>query len=594
MTTPYQRDPARSPNADVYESLQFDAPASQIRLLYLHSGAEDDVVRCQLTVHDVKEAPAYRAISYTWGDSNESRAIVINDKSVSIGRNCQYALWQARLHFPSSYVWIDAICINQSDLEEKSFQVARMYNVYLVAESTLACVGEDDGSSEILQNTKELWSHVDCTGDFEYSEAMAPAMQELFLGWAIDAFQTGVTSSSSPLGTSWLDIFVQRPYFQRLWIIQELHAACRLGKDRILLLCGMEHISWDLLSRMDRLHSYSTSSDPQISSHFRDLDEIVSSKKLQFDDLLRRLSKYLCADPRDRIYGCSRLININMPASNIQPDYTKTQVEIAMQLIDILNAPSTNLWMRGDDARAIVSLLEIDFRHRSMRKELQCVRDRMQDVERRWKLDTLVHIGRVRTGSNGYLMLSSTLRDVSTGNYKALRGRLDRSGRSARCSPVPILDAKGNHAGLACSGIQPGDLIIFTNSGGSEVCFVLRRNKDDTFEILGQYLSCQENYHDWPRFTKGPIGHESKWLELEATWSALLTIFANQRMIDEGFTLKVLHSMGLDLNVPARAILRNPSLGHDGLPALAEFIDSCVDESIPHDFVGGGEASSDT
>ncbi|KAK1990544.1 hypothetical protein LX36DRAFT_592401, partial [Colletotrichum falcatum] len=97
---------------------------------------------CELTTWPIRSAPAYHAISYTWGDANAVRQITVNGSRASVTENCFYALSQAFSGAPGGggsgcYFWVDSVCINQHDAAEKSRQVKMMGSIYQNAASVL-------------------------------------------------------------------------------------------------------------------------------------------------------------------------------------------------------------------------------------------------------------------------------------------------------------------------------------------------------------------------------------------------------------------------------------------------------------------------
>lgn len=99
-------------------------------------------VCCRMTTWQTDSTPPYHAISYTWGDPDSNTTILINDQPFSVRKNCEFALKQARWHGKSRYYWVDAICIDQGNLNEKSKQVEMMGRIYKRAEHVLAYVGD--------------------------------------------------------------------------------------------------------------------------------------------------------------------------------------------------------------------------------------------------------------------------------------------------------------------------------------------------------------------------------------------------------------------------------------------------------------------
>jgi hypothetical protein len=72
----------------------------------------------------------YYAISYTWGDPHSLALITVNGGTRAVRENCRYVLWQARHLGKRRYYWVDASCINQSDLEEKAYQVQMLFRIF--------------------------------------------------------------------------------------------------------------------------------------------------------------------------------------------------------------------------------------------------------------------------------------------------------------------------------------------------------------------------------------------------------------------------------------------------------------------------------
>lgn len=95
----------------------------------------------------LRSAPPYEALSYTWGDTTERRTIRLKSKSISwhdlpVTDNLSNALRRLRWRFKIRTLWIDAICINQRNVTERSRQVSFMDEVYKSTQSVLIWLGE--------------------------------------------------------------------------------------------------------------------------------------------------------------------------------------------------------------------------------------------------------------------------------------------------------------------------------------------------------------------------------------------------------------------------------------------------------------------
>ncbi|RKL27128.1 hypothetical protein BFJ72_g13361 [Fusarium proliferatum] len=132
-------------------------PAGQIRLIEVTSKF-DKPLELSLRTHQIHQTPEYYAISYTWGESGFTEEIMIDGQLMMVTENCHYALMQARDRYPSVsgkpvFIWIDSICINQDDNDEKSYQVAMMDDIFTRASKVLACVGPHQDNSQTIHNS---------------------------------------------------------------------------------------------------------------------------------------------------------------------------------------------------------------------------------------------------------------------------------------------------------------------------------------------------------------------------------------------------------------------------------------------------------
>lgn len=142
----------------------------EIRILDLDSAAAlDDPLRGTLRQVKLHEA-SYVALSYVWGDSerNRSSIAVKYEQSArkylaaklhgssdrydhSIGASLTAALRYLRQKYGSISIWTDALCIDQSNAEEKSWQVSLMTSIYSEAKEVHAWLGPShyDGNKNL-------------------------------------------------------------------------------------------------------------------------------------------------------------------------------------------------------------------------------------------------------------------------------------------------------------------------------------------------------------------------------------------------------------------------------------------------------------
>ena len=126
--------------------------ADSIRLLQIEpSSRTSDAIFCLLAEHNIDDhTPTYAALSYIWGDARSSIPISLNNHRTNVTKNLYDALVQIRATFPGLLLWIDAICINQSNSQERNQQVAMMRNIYSKASHTIAWLQSRAGEVESL------------------------------------------------------------------------------------------------------------------------------------------------------------------------------------------------------------------------------------------------------------------------------------------------------------------------------------------------------------------------------------------------------------------------------------------------------------
>src|SRR5438046_3079248 len=90
--------------------------ARQIRLLKLYAGAEADELSGELVHTSLDETPSFTALSYAWGDSQPRKAICCSGLKVEIGPSLHSALQHLRQPACETFLWADALCINQEDI----------------------------------------------------------------------------------------------------------------------------------------------------------------------------------------------------------------------------------------------------------------------------------------------------------------------------------------------------------------------------------------------------------------------------------------------------------------------------------------------
>lgn len=169
---------------------------------------------CTLEVVSLESQPEFDAISYVWGDPLITKPIILNETNWQITTNLEAGLRHFRDPIREKRLWADAICINQSDLAERSAQVLLMGDVYSKADIVHIWLGEaSDGSDEAIAMFEEL-------------SKGTPLYDIQLQGLPLTA--ENLKSMVDLLG---------RPWWRRIWVQQEA------GLARFPVLhCGLKHV----------------------------------------------------------------------------------------------------------------------------------------------------------------------------------------------------------------------------------------------------------------------------------------------------------------------------------------------------------------
>lgn len=132
---------------DTFQSLYrpLSVERKEIRLLVVEPGSFDDPLYCWIRHAESggEDLPYYETISYCWGESCYRGWLSVNRTIVSVPVSAVHALRRMRLKEVPRMLWIDAVCINQTDLLEKNSQMTLMSDIYRLGARNLIFLGED-------------------------------------------------------------------------------------------------------------------------------------------------------------------------------------------------------------------------------------------------------------------------------------------------------------------------------------------------------------------------------------------------------------------------------------------------------------------
>ena len=313
---------APQPSPAPYQYTPLNDDRNEIRLLTLHEGCfEADI---DISIHtvplDPDNPPTYEALSYVWGPQENPRDIHVGLQSLAVTRNLAELLPYLRYSDKPRTLWIDAICVNQKDLKERSRQVGRMANLYRLADRVVVWLGpEKNDSSYAVRLLEELSSKVTVHW---IRQTMEPASNGADKHWAN-------VNEELPYGDrEYRAIFslISCPWFERLWVWQEI----RLAKSSAMMICGFDTISWESFrTALFCLHEKVFVISNQLTDRVEKIYFLANTEfPRNFPSFMidTRHCKY--TDPRDRVYAILSLLESSIEAINIEPDYTKSTSQV--------------------------------------------------------------------------------------------------------------------------------------------------------------------------------------------------------------------------------------------------------------------------
>jgi hypothetical protein len=380
--------------------------ATYIRLLQLVADPthEPQCSRVCITIITIPftHAIPYGAVSYTWGNSSEEEEIMIiaseREERMIVRKNCGDVLRQIGQLGTTKYYWVDAICINQSDEHEKSYQVAMMGAIFSRADHVLACIGMPHNGGQSLACFLREFDNYLASGGQSTASFIKALHQDHSLGYeqclySSEQWLNELSEARTVRFCEALDEVAELPYFERIWILQELFLA-----RRIRIICGFEELSlssllfWWQHSRPEWSFDAQGGDKPllykQLCRTGRGLGCIekrrrkdpcfftedgesrvgaayeyflkicalsvefspTEKKRMCLRSTLNLCEGKKCKDERDTVYGTLALVDwsdmgaitpygqiIKIPDSVLRSDYTKSAIDLARELLPFLD-----------------------------------------------------------------------------------------------------------------------------------------------------------------------------------------------------------------------------------------------------------------
>ncbi|TXC03678.1 hypothetical protein FocTR4_00002111 [Fusarium oxysporum f. sp. cubense] len=308
---------------DRFQYEPFDLESAGFRLVLLEKGVQSQL-RCQLWQAYLNDIIPYEALSYSWGSQSTPHEIIVDEKTLSITESLHEALWHLRRPDEDRMLWVDALCIDQNNIKERGHQVNRMGEIYKKADRVIIWLGYVSGNAVKLKsgidmfeknlplNAFSQWPREDIRWKQKWKEVEA-GLGVSYQEELVDGLQT----------------FMKKPWFSRVWILQEVANA-----KRATVKCNLGEMSTKLFALLPYLTGVEVSQQCQAVLDIMPGEMRRSSwwnKSRNLCHLLWKFRGCQASDPRDRVYALLGMAT-DIKESRIRADYAKEEQVVMQEL----------------------------------------------------------------------------------------------------------------------------------------------------------------------------------------------------------------------------------------------------------------------
>jgi hypothetical protein len=316
-----------------YEPLMPDKDA--IRLVDLYPSTRDGIVNLKFRDALLSDTPYYYALSYEWGSRDDEEVVLVDGYPMKVRRNLHAFLQQASRLDIIQTLWIDFICINQDDIDERDRQVQMMGDIYQTATSVVVWLGPDAAESgHLLHHLRQTGR---CLRSFWHKGFNNFTSEGSDNDLRIVEFEP-ILSTPPILHSDQIDALrhlLHRSYWARAWIVQELV----LARD-ITLYCGDQIISWSYMKALQSILHQDECFENTIIVEIFEHRLVLEHGKTDLLGTLERYPHRLCFDPRDQVYS---LLSLDFTYKDgrrlIEVDYS---IDLRSLLLRAFNSSSSS------------------------------------------------------------------------------------------------------------------------------------------------------------------------------------------------------------------------------------------------------------
>ena len=317
--------PQHSTQTSPYTAI--DSEKGDIRLLELGPGSFDDTIVLTLLPQNLLHSAerSYEALSYVWGDEICPLTALLNGIPVSVTTNLDCALRHLRFRLTTRILWVDALSMNQQDVQERNHQVRLMGQIYANASAVIVWLGPvEQGDLHLKAMVAAMqFSFVDgraSIGLFDYVCSVISMLNDL----------ADVARDARSCTTAALYQLISRPWFYRVWVVQEL----ALSKTATVHI-GAYSFPWSALEQFVKWLPYYK---VDLHKNYALKEAAARVVKLPPENhlllQLRRTLDLSAKDPRDKVFGILGISNVD--SSTLQPDYAKSVTSVFTETVALL------------------------------------------------------------------------------------------------------------------------------------------------------------------------------------------------------------------------------------------------------------------
>lgn len=304
-----------------YEPLDPNPEKLILRRLELLPGTGQ--IRCKLESFSLNDKPDYETISYHWGSVAKTQQIVCNSACLTITDSLYSALIRFRKADESRYLWVDQLCINQADFDERGRQVGFMREIYENAIRTLIWLGgkEDDDPGAAFDLLTRL-----AIAQRRRRACTPPDKRTIYELSAAEVAEYDLPEATNVIWKTFQFIFF-RPWFSRLWVIQEVN----VSKSALICCHNSEISAADFMEGVDcanELGPLWLVGNITFDNPFRVLkNQSQDVERPSLISLLIGFSYFQASDPKDKVYALLGLAPAHERAKII-PNYNLTAEQV--------------------------------------------------------------------------------------------------------------------------------------------------------------------------------------------------------------------------------------------------------------------------